>query len=60
MDICKTNIKGGLKMINVCNFEKKSLTLSWLKCLSTDSSQPWHKVLETTARDVNKFLEHSF
>ena len=22
-DICKTNVKGGMKMINVCNFEKK-------------------------------------
>ena len=52
-DICKTNLKGGMKMINVCNFEK-SLKLSWLKRLGTDSSKAWYKVLETTVRDVNK------
>ena len=52
-DIFKTNLKGGLKMMNVFNFEK-SLKLSWLKRLGTDSSKAWYKVLETTVRDVNK------
>ena len=52
-DICKTNLKGGLKMINLCHFEK-SLKLSWLKLLTTNYSKDWFSVLQATVGDINK------
>ena len=52
-DICKTNLKGGLKMINLCHFEK-SLKLSWLKLLTTNYSTDWFSVLQATVGDINK------
>ena len=52
-DICKTNPKGGLKMINLCHFEK-SLKLSWLKLLTTNYSTDWFSVLQATVGDINK------
>ena len=55
-DICKTHLKGGLKMINLYNFEK-SLKLSWLKELHTNSSKGWYKVLEATVGDLQKLYK---
>ena len=52
-DICKTNLKGGLKMINLCHFEK-SLKLSWLKLLTINYSKDWFSVLQATVGDINK------
>ena len=51
-DVCRSYHAGGLKMINVYNFEK-CLKLSWLKYISNEN-KPWIQLLKHTVGNLSR------
>ena len=51
-DVCRSYHAGGLKMINVYNFEK-CLKLSWLKYISNET-KPWIQLLKHTVGNLSR------
>ena len=48
-------MQGGMKMINIHNFDK-SLKISWIKKLITQPNSQWHKLLTVMYRNINKSI----
>ena len=48
-------MQGGMKMINIHNFDK-SLKISWIKKLVTQPNSQWHKLLTVMYANINKSL----
>ena len=48
-------MQGGMKMINIHNFDK-ALKISWIKKLVTQPNSQWHKLLTVMYENINKTL----
>ena len=49
MAICANYFDGGLKMVNIFNFEK-SLKLSWIKRIANQDKTDWYKLLQISIK----------
>ena len=53
--ICKNYMQGGLKMVNLYHFEK-SLKLSWMKKVASQTDSPWYCLLQETIPNINRLF----
>ena len=53
--ICANYFDGGLKMVNIFNFEK-SLKLSWVKRMAKQDKADWYKLLQISIKKLKKYI----
>ena len=53
--VCSNCMQGGLKMINIYNFEK-ALKVSWVKKLITQPNAQWYKLLEAMYGNIDQIV----
>ena len=53
--ICINYFDGGLKMVNIFNFEK-SLKLSWIKRMAKQDKADWYKLLQISIKKLKKYI----
>ena len=54
---CRDKPNGGLKMMNICHFEK-ALKLGWIRRLLNDPSPQWQRLLPITSNDLNNLKKY--
>ena len=53
--VCSNCMQGGLKMINIYNFEK-AIKVSWVKKLITQPNSQWYKLLEAMYGNIDQIV----
>ena len=52
---CADYIKGGLRMVNIYNFEK-SLKLVWMKNILSKFKSPWNLLLQESCKNLKQMI----
>ena len=53
--VCADYLKGGLRMVNIYNFEK-SLKLVWMKNILSKSKSPWNLLLQESCKNLKQMI----